>query len=951
MASNTSIPIIVQGNSFALAIPLQIYVIDENEMVLQDYTPDTTDEVSIQLKGSRRNYTYTPTIDGNVANINLGGYELADNYAVVVSIVKANGQRLRSFRTDQFFIVESSDDLTQDDIIAGLEENVIYLNAQAFIAGADGRGITSIVKTGTSGLVDTYTITYTDNTTSTFTVTNGAQGATGADGASIASIAKTSTSGLVDTYTITLTNGDTSTFEVTNGMNGVDLGLANIVNDLTTGGATNVLSAEMGKVLDEGVVRDGLSLTTIYSKFIAKTPNITLSNNIMFTQVGDYIEMKVKANDTHGILRYPATPNNRVIYYSDTDTLAIRFTSSGTLYTYQNSALDITKVQIIKLVLDSIVGTTYTFKVYVDGTLLGSPTATTTGTLQYSQIGYNSTMNLYYIKGKKNGTDFFWDKFSTFTGATGITDIYDTINAPSLHELDTRVSILEASNTKNVLKPTIEMGRYNNTGIDTEWRKAMSLDPSSTTNVVYGDKTYWRIPNYIKLPNDSTFTIKASINVCFAPMYFDENFSWVASGVPAQADVSGGLDYTQLTANTAFSVADIPPTARYMKICFRSGTTSASLALDKFDVVLSGNFVEDYEVKNTASLDVQDYASYYTVATRINVTDPNCCDTKTDNVQDTPYYRFDYGVLALPKQYTNIGNPTRLIIFCHGASANYDLQSTRFGSAMDVRLWTSEGYAVLDIEGNPYDNTNEHGYGPYAVQSYLSAYDYVLKHFNIRNDGVLLAGISMGGGMTFDLLASHLPVIASCPVVPVCNYVWWWTYMNATRKAFVAQKLGFEGTTPTWTAGSGAVMSQAEWQYLEDNYNRWICYNPFTRMVTNTPTKAELMNEDFRVASNITTPNASETALWGTRIAKARCPIKIFVGNADTTVPPQRNGKFMFEMLRRGSAVVEYREFTSGGHDLFSAITADVVNSYGETIEDSSVTATEILNFWRRYDY
>lgn len=40
------------------------------------------------------------------------------------------------------------------------------------IKGKDGRGIVSIVKTGTTGSVDTYTITYTDSTTSTFTVNN-----------------------------------------------------------------------------------------------------------------------------------------------------------------------------------------------------------------------------------------------------------------------------------------------------------------------------------------------------------------------------------------------------------------------------------------------------------------------------------------------------------------------------------------------------------------------------------------------------------------------------------------------------------------------------------------------------------------------------------------------------------------------------------------------------------
>ena len=41
------------------------------------------------------------------------------------------------------------------------------------------KGITGISKTGTSGLVDTYTITYNDGSTSTFTVTNGAKGDTG----------------------------------------------------------------------------------------------------------------------------------------------------------------------------------------------------------------------------------------------------------------------------------------------------------------------------------------------------------------------------------------------------------------------------------------------------------------------------------------------------------------------------------------------------------------------------------------------------------------------------------------------------------------------------------------------------------------------------------------------------------------------------------------------------
>ena len=72
----------------------------------------------------------------------------------------------------------------------------------------NGNGIVSIAKTGTAGLIDTYTITYSDGSTSTFDVTNGN---------GIASVAKTGTVGLVDTYTITFTDGTTAAFTVTNG--------------------------------------------------------------------------------------------------------------------------------------------------------------------------------------------------------------------------------------------------------------------------------------------------------------------------------------------------------------------------------------------------------------------------------------------------------------------------------------------------------------------------------------------------------------------------------------------------------------------------------------------------------------------------------------------------------------------------------------------------------------
>lgn len=90
--------------------------------------------------------------------------------------------------------------------------------------GGDGVGIASITykETDVSGNY-VYTVTLTDSNSYDITCPKGPQGSTGqtgADGNGIVSITKTGTSGLVDTYTITYTDGTTSSFTVTNGQDG-----------------------------------------------------------------------------------------------------------------------------------------------------------------------------------------------------------------------------------------------------------------------------------------------------------------------------------------------------------------------------------------------------------------------------------------------------------------------------------------------------------------------------------------------------------------------------------------------------------------------------------------------------------------------------------------------------------------------------------------------------------
>ena len=89
--------------------------------------------------------------------------------------------------------------------------------------------MTSVEKTGTDGLVDTYTITFSDGTTSTFTVTNGESNV-------IESIELTGSSELVDTYTITYSDGSTKTYTVTNGkgINRIDKTSTDVLTDTYT---------------------------------------------------------------------------------------------------------------------------------------------------------------------------------------------------------------------------------------------------------------------------------------------------------------------------------------------------------------------------------------------------------------------------------------------------------------------------------------------------------------------------------------------------------------------------------------------------------------------------------------------------------------------------------------------------------------------------------------------
>ena len=155
------------------------------------------------------------------------------------------------------------------------------------LKGQEGQSIKGITKTGTDGLVDTYTITLTDGTTSTFEVENG----TG-----ISSISKTGTSGLVDTYTISFDDGTTSTFEVTNGTNGSNANLASVAP---------TLKSEKDYSKYEHLIYN--EVYYICTKDISKGDALTVGDNIEKVKVGDELSTILNIHVENGVLFLPRT--------------------------------------------------------------------------------------------------------------------------------------------------------------------------------------------------------------------------------------------------------------------------------------------------------------------------------------------------------------------------------------------------------------------------------------------------------------------------------------------------------------------------------------------------------------------------------------------------------------------------------------------------------------------
>ena len=153
--------------------------------------------------------------------------------------------------------------------------------------GLDGAGIENIERTSSSGLVDTYTITLSDNEKYTFQVTNGD---------AIVNIQKTGSQDLEDYYTILMESGETFHFTVTNGTNGSNANLADVAPSLV---------AEKDYDVNEHLIYN--EVYYIVTQPILTGESLVIGTNIEQRKVGDEISFIANIRVENGILYLPRT--------------------------------------------------------------------------------------------------------------------------------------------------------------------------------------------------------------------------------------------------------------------------------------------------------------------------------------------------------------------------------------------------------------------------------------------------------------------------------------------------------------------------------------------------------------------------------------------------------------------------------------------------------------------
>lgn len=183
--------------------------------------------------------------------------------------------------------------------------------------------------------------------------------------------------------------------------------------------------------------------------------------------------------------------------------------------------------------------------------------------------------------------------------------------------------------------------------------------------------------------------------------------------------------------------------------------------------------------------------------------------------------------LLLPATYSKEGEATRLIIDCHGFSETAAQLKT---NCTWMEFFAHQGYAVVMVDGGGSYNGAYNMGNRDAVNGNIAAYEYVIKNYNIKKDGVFVKGSSMGGTTSQNLVCSgKVPVLGHINESAITSYFRQlycnpWDKDNISRVAryFNFDFTGFEDENGTEYTLSTFPFSKQTYALSDDERNLFV---------------------------------------------------------------------------------------------------------------------------------
>lgn len=286
------------------------------------------------------------------------------------------------------------------------------------------------------------------------------------------------------------------------------------------------------------------------------------------------------------------------------------------------------------------------------------------------------------------------------------------------------------------------------------------------------------------------------------------------------------------------------------------------------------------------------------------------CNTETDKNESyntTSYsedkmYK-DYALLILPPKYSQYGEKTRLILWCHGAGGKnvVVLPNTNINDVININIcsyYLYNGYAILMVNGlpqgfmenseNPNDAEWNHWGTPIALRSQIKAYEIVIKKYNIADDGVMVYGESMGGTLAQSIInSSGIPVLSCALYAPICDMMYKYIYnSDAETRRVIAHNYMFDGINETEFTDD-IPCTGSDKTLLDNNIDKIL---PYSALYSN-KIEVDGKNYIFRTV-----------------------PTKVWHRSTDVTVDIDVNSKALVNGLKNAGCVAVLRTMNGGNH-------------------------------------